>query len=183
MAASFAHNRQVGNLACSSRACNANRPVPGSDCASAWRVARQSLAARCPIVEKTARRARRAGPGRWCGTGPMRAWHWRACSGYRPTIFVLGAAPTPLAAPDPKADIAWTRRFRPLAKPRRNREIRPEEVVRLSHSMTSSARARIAGGIVRPSSFAVLRLMTSWKVVGCCTGISAGSAPFKICPV
>jgi hypothetical protein len=38
----------VGNLACSKRACNASRPVPGSRCASAWSVARQSLAARCP---------------------------------------------------------------------------------------------------------------------------------------
>jgi anti-sigma-K factor RskA len=38
MAASLAHNRHVGNRACSKRACNANRPVPGSGCASAWRV-------------------------------------------------------------------------------------------------------------------------------------------------
>ena len=44
----LAHNRQVGNLACSNNAPNAGRPVPGSGCASAWRVARQSLAARCP---------------------------------------------------------------------------------------------------------------------------------------
>jgi hypothetical protein len=43
--------------------------------------------------------------------------------------------------------------------------------------MTSSARATINGGIVRPSSSAVLRLMTSSKVVGCWTGRSAGSIP------
>jgi hypothetical protein len=34
------------------------------------------------------------------------------------------------------------------------------------HSMTSSARARIEGGTVRPSALAVLRLTTSSKVVG-----------------
>jgi hypothetical protein len=39
MAASLAHNRHVGNLACSKRARNTSRPVPGSGCASAWRVA------------------------------------------------------------------------------------------------------------------------------------------------
>jgi hypothetical protein len=51
------------------------------------------------------------------------------------------------------------------------------------HSMTSSARARIEGGTVSPSAFAVLRLMTSSKVVGCCTGRSAGLAPLRILPV
>src|SRR5262249_36593751 len=34
------------------------------------------------------------------------------------------------------------------------------------HSMTSSARASSVGGIVRPSAFAVLRLMTSSNLVG-----------------
>src|ERR1700674_2289356 len=43
--------------------------------------------------------------------------------------------------------------------------------------MTSSARARIEGGTVRASAFAVLRLMTSSKVVGCWTGRSAGFSP------
>jgi len=46
-----------------------------------------------------------------------------------------------------------------------------------AHSMTSSARARIEGGIVRPSALAVLRLTTSSKMVGCWTGRSAGLAP------
>src|SRR5262249_3522618 len=45
------------------------------------------------------------------------------------------------------------------------------------HSITSSARARIEGGTVRPSSFAVLRLTTSSNVVGCWTGRSAGFEP------
>src|SRR5947209_4519398 len=48
------------------------------------------------------------------------------------------------------------------------------------HSMTSSARARIASGMVSPRVLAVLRLMTSLNVVGCCTGRSPGLAPFKI---
>jgi hypothetical protein len=36
-----------------------------------------------------------------------------------------------------------------------------------AYSITSSARARINGGIVRPSALAVLRLMMSLNVVGC----------------
>src|SRR5215472_6099881 len=42
------------------------------------------------------------------------------------------------------------------------------------YSITSSARARINGGIVRPSGLAVLRLMMSLNVVGCSIGRSAG---------
>ena len=65
------------------------------------------------------------------------------------------------------------------------------DTVRLDHtgckiggcySMTSVARARINGGTVRPSCLAVLRLMTSSKVVGCWTGRSAGIAPLRIRP-
>ena len=50
------------------------------------------------------------------------------------------------------------------------------------HSITSSARARIDGGIVRPSALAVLRLITSSNLVGCSTGKSAGLAPERILP-
>jgi hypothetical protein len=46
--------------------------------------------------------------------------------------------------------------------------------------ITSLAWKRSVGGIVRPSFFAVLRLMTSWNVLGCSTGKSAGFAPFRI---
>jgi hypothetical protein len=46
--------------------------------------------------------------------------------------------------------------------------------------MTSVAWKRTAGGMVRPSAWAVFRLMTSSKVVGCSTGKSAGLAPFRI---
>src|SRR5262249_58729885 len=45
------------------------------------------------------------------------------------------------------------------------------------HSITSSARASSVGGISRPSALAVLRLMTSSNLVGCCTGRSAGFSP------
>src|SRR6516225_7742890 len=48
------------------------------------------------------------------------------------------------------------------------------------YSMTSSARARIAGGIVRPSASAAFRLTTSSNLTGCCTGRSAGLAPLRI---
>src|SRR5215467_12409443 len=51
-----------------------------------------------------------------------------------------------------------------------------------SHSMTSSARARIEGGTVRPSASAVFRLTTSSNRVGCWTGRSAGFAPLRIFP-
>src|SRR5262249_16978619 len=46
--------------------------------------------------------------------------------------------------------------------------------------MISSARISSDCGIVRPSAFAVLRLMTSSNFVGCSTGISPGWAPFRI---
>jgi hypothetical protein len=55
-----------------------------------------------------------------------------------------------------------------------DREIAP------SHSKTSWARARIDGGILRPSAWAVLRLTTSSKLVDCWTGcrrVAAGQFP------
>jgi hypothetical protein len=48
------------------------------------------------------------------------------------------------------------------------------------HSITLSARARIEGGMVRPSALAVFRLMTSWYLEACSTGRSAGFAPLRI---
>jgi hypothetical protein len=49
-----------------------------------------------------------------------------------------------------------------------------------AHSITSSARARIVGGIARPSAFAVLRFTTSSRVSGCWTGRSPGRSPFRM---
>ena len=48
------------------------------------------------------------------------------------------------------------------------------------YSIASSARARNEGGTVRPSAFAVLRLITSSNLVGCSTGRSAGLVPLRI---
>ena len=52
-----------------------------------------------------------------------------------------------------------------------------------SYSITSSARSRTDSGIVRPSAFAVVRLMTNSNLVGCWTGRSAGLSPLRIRPV
>src|SRR5215469_10498400 len=48
------------------------------------------------------------------------------------------------------------------------------------HSMTSSAVCRNGSGMVTPSAFAVLRLMTSSYLVGCWTGRSLAFAPLKM---
>src|SRR6516165_10375631 len=49
-----------------------------------------------------------------------------------------------------------------------------------SHSMTSSARASRVAGTVRPSAFAVLRLITSSYLVGAWTGRSLGFSPLRM---
>ena len=49
-----------------------------------------------------------------------------------------------------------------------------------AHRMISSAWKRSVGGMVRPNSCAVFRLMTSSNFMGCSTGKSAGLAPFRI---
>jgi hypothetical protein len=48
------------------------------------------------------------------------------------------------------------------------------------YSITSSARASSCGGMVRPSAFAVLRLIVSTYLVGACTGKSAGFSPLSM---
>jgi hypothetical protein len=48
------------------------------------------------------------------------------------------------------------------------------------HSITALAAASSAGGMVRPSPSAVLRLMTSSILVGACTGRSAAFSPLRI---
>src|SRR5829696_4250138 len=49
-----------------------------------------------------------------------------------------------------------------------------------TYSITSSARARSVGGMVRLSPRAVLRLMRNSNLVGCSIGTSAGLAPLRI---
>ena len=46
--------------------------------------------------------------------------------------------------------------------------------------MTLFARERNSGESVRPICFAAFKLMTNSNFVACCTGKSAGLAPFKI---
>ncbi len=50
----------------------------------------------------------------------------------------------------------------------------------LTHSISSSARARSSGETVILSAFAVLRLMQKTKLAGCSIGSVPGSAPFRI---
>ena len=54
------------------------------------------------------------------------------------------------------------------------------EEIPAPHSRTSSARARIEGGMSIPSAFAVFRLMINSNFVGCSTGSSEGFAPLRI---
>ena len=48
------------------------------------------------------------------------------------------------------------------------------------HLITLFARERNSGESVRPICFAAFKLITNSNFVGCCTGRSAGLAPFKI---
>ena len=50
------------------------------------------------------------------------------------------------------------------------------------HSITASAKEITPGGMVRPSAFAVLRLITNSYAVACTTGRSAGFSPLRIRP-
>ena len=47
------------------------------------------------------------------------------------------------------------------------------------HLITSFARSNTRGGIVRPICFATFKLITNSNFVACCTGRSAGLAPFE----
>src|SRR6266496_2375260 len=49
-----------------------------------------------------------------------------------------------------------------------------------THSITSSGSNCIELGTSRPSAFAVLMLITSWYLVGSCTGRSVGFAPRRM---
>src|SRR5205823_251999 len=73
-------------------------------------------------------------------------------------------------------------RLRDAGKRPRRRAGYSEDQVAAVHSMTSSARARRDCGTVRPSAWAVFRLMTSSNLVGCCTGRLAGFSPLRIFP-
>src|SRR5262249_58492145 len=59
-------------------------------------------------------------------------------------------------------------------RPHRRTGEKCDELATAAHSITSSARASSLSGTARPSAFAVLRLITSSNLVGCCTGRSVG---------
>ena len=62
----------------------------------------------------------------------------------------------------------------------RNSDYLPDLEIAPVHSITSSARASRVCGTVRPSAFAVLRLITNSYLVGACTGRSDGFSPFRM---
>src|SRR5262249_46307592 len=68
-------------------------------------------------------------------------------------------------------------------RPRRRRATEQRDELAPSHSITSSARSRMAVGIVSPSALAALRLTTVSNMVACWTGRSAGFSPLRIRPV
>src|SRR5258707_7637759 len=63
-----------------------------------------------------------------------------------------------------------------IRKPSHKRTHAPQQ----NYSITSTACASSVGGTVRPSAFAVLRLMTRSNFVGSSTGRSDGFAPLRI---
>jgi hypothetical protein len=59
-------------------------------------------------------------------------------------------------------------------------EQRHHAITRVGYSITSSAVASSEGGTLRPSAFAVLRLMVNWTLTGSWTGSSLGFVPRKM---
>src|SRR5262249_24825325 len=81
---------------------------------------------------------------------------------------------------DDETDMGALVRLLRAGAPADGRSRRAEQPMAAVQSMTSSARARMDGGIVSPNALAVLRLITSSNRVGCWTGRSAGLAPLRI---
>jgi hypothetical protein len=65
-------------------------------------------------------------------------------------------------------------------RPRRYRAAEQRGELAPFHSITSSASASTVGGKLRPTVFAVLRLITNSNLVGCTTGRSAGFSPLRM---
>src|SRR5262245_61702415 len=87
-------------------------------------------------------------------------------------------ARTEEAEPNESAGLLRTRRQGPRNRAAEQRD-ELASLQRRDHSMTSSARASRLSGTVRPSAFAVFRLITSSYFVGACTGRSAGFSPLR----
>ncbi len=87
-----------------------------------------------------------------------------------------------VCVPTPAVRSSTGRRARPTAVVRRNFVRCRTGHSSIAYSITSLASTNSRGGTVRPSVVAVLRLMTSSNLVGCCTGRSVGLAPLGIVP-
>ncbi len=98
--------------------------------------------------------------------------HVRVCPGMAP----CGDAGSVRARPELKV-------LQTLGAPRRMAQADPERSWGTAYSITLSALPSSNGGMVTPSALAVLRLITSSNLVGCCTGSSVGFAPLRIFPV
>src|SRR5262245_22859812 len=70
--------------------------------------------------------------------------------------------------------------LRPRCERPRRRAAEQRDKLAPPHSITSSARSRIAVGSSMPIALAVFRLTTSWNFVACSTGRSVGFAPLRI---
>src|SRR5262249_9377588 len=68
------------------------------------------------------------------------------------------------------------------ARQRDRRAAEQRDELALVHSITSSAATCSVSGTLRPSVFAIFRLITSSNLVGCRTGNSAGLSPLRIAP-
>src|SRR5262249_10281824 len=79
---------------------------------------------------------------------------------------------------DPSHPLALLRARRERARSHRAAKQRDE--LAALHSITSSASASSLSGTSRPSTLAVLRLMTNSNLTGASTGKSAGLAPFRM---
>src|SRR5262249_36744541 len=80
---------------------------------------------------------------------------------------------------DPPHAVALLRARRERPRGDRAAEER-DEVAPPNHSITSSARSRIDGGMASPSAVAVLRFTTISNLVGNCTGRSPGLSPRRM---
>src|SRR5262245_15285989 len=66
-------------------------------------------------------------------------------------------------------------------RPRRRRDAeQSDELAAVDHSITSSARSKVAVGTSRPSALAALRLRMNWNFDARSIGRSAGLAPLRI---
>jgi hypothetical protein len=71
-------------------------------------------------------------------------------------------------------------RCAPAAKWPGGRAAKQHDELAALHSIASSVSASSLSGMVRPSVFAVFRLITSSSLAGCSTGKSVGLAPLRI---